>query len=132
MGRFGSVALNLALAGRVASPLMPLPAPEEASDEAILLRRLESSAGVPLLLLVPPALLGFGKAVVGGGEVGGPYALDGGTLYCAHCSVGSDPVVGAVGVVVDGGCFTIRSGCGVPCSSSFSWTFWLSQSSSGL
>lgn len=117
VGLFGSLAVNLGLEAAFAAPLLipliPLPAPDDAS-EAMLLLRPESSAGVPLRLPDPAALLaGVGKAVVGGGEVGGPYALKGGGLYWAHCCVGRASVVGAVGEVVDGGCLTMRRGCGV-------------------
>lgn len=67
------MASNLALGGRFTTPPDPLPAPDEASEEAILLPPPpSSSAGVPLLLLKPGALLGFGRPPVGGGEVGGP------------------------------------------------------------
>lgn len=63
---------------------------------AVLLGTLPSADGISCLLVLSS---GYGKGPVGGGDVGAPNKaalLEAGTLYAAHCCVGS-------------------SGCGEPC-----------------
>ncbi len=122
VGLFGSSGLNFARL-----PDAPLPAPLDASEVILVLRARgtrpssASSCGVVVRLggfcLLARPSSGYGSACVGGGERGGPYALEGGTLYwayCWDCWEGSPPKEeGAFGEVDDEGCLRIWSGCGV-------------------